>query len=238
MKVSCSYIRLKMIALSMSKGKRLPTFIAVFAVLAFGTLALTVAAFSSTSSGSNSLQQTNTMLQASGSHVATNGLRLSLSVAPSTFSGGGSLNITNGWFNTLDKVNNISSASNWALPVLESSQVLQCPGTWFELAFFKGYYNMNNITSASLLPLEGPGTPLCPNFSGVHFSFQPSSGLLTSTSSFASEQMQGTIHISQYYDQASGKFVNFPAGVYTLAGGDEWGNVVLVYFTVMASSTT
>lgn len=101
------------------------------------------------------------------------------------------------------------------------------------IAIFQGYFTSANISAAAPLQLYEPGTYECaatlPYVTA--YSFQPQSDLAEimqgSTSVFA-YALNAVVNSSGYRSVPSGSvtshaaFGNFPAGYYTVVGGDEW----------------
>lgn len=191
---------------------------------------------------------------------STLGLEFALSINSTEMRPGEVLNITDSISNILPKVNDVSGASNWALQTLQnfSSEPFPCP-SYASFQIFQGHYTSANISSAGPLQLypSGIGFPSCPLLQRPYFLFQPSSNL---ASVFLSPQpnfnitfrMGGPSYIRGNY--SAGQCVNisaigqvpipptstppFSSGVYTIAAGDEWGQLAILYFVVTNSPQT
>ena len=178
---------------------------------------------------------------------ATLGLQLLLSLNSTDFSQGQyvSVNITE--LNTLGQVNNLTKEGDWQV----NSLALGPCGTMnypIGIAFFSGFYSASNISSATPLRLYAPGSYACPMILAdiTTYSFQPMSDVANvfgaSTSSPFISNMNVTSEITQngYWGSNNSSSVNsssfnsFAPGVYTVAGGDEWGQLVLLHFIVVA----
>ena len=86
----------------------------------------------------------------STTYIASNpdiGMRLAISLNTSTTHIGGSVNYAASVYNTRPSMNNVSSASNWAIPGLIS---MVCGPTDSPIAFaiIRGYYVSDNISKA------------------------------------------------------------------------------------------
>jgi hypothetical protein len=90
--------------------------------------------------------------------VSASGLELILSVAPPLVPPNSTLSVSLTELNTLSTTNNVSSSSEWRL-----SQLTWACGRGYVpdgVELFKGYYTLDNLTSASPLPFWG--APECP----------------------------------------------------------------------------
>ncbi len=191
---------------------------------------------------------------------STLGLEFALSINSTEMRPGEVLNITDSISNIFPKVNDVSGASNWALHTLQifSSEPFPCP-SYDSFQIFQGFYTSGNISFAKPLELYPPGLglPSCPLLQRPYFLFQPSSNL---ASVFLAPQpnfnitfrMGGPSYIRGNY--STGLCVNissigqvpvppssttpFSSGVYTIAAGDEWGQLAILYFVVTNSPQT
>jgi len=115
----------------------------------------------------------------------------------------------------------------------------------FGVAVLEGYYNVQNISAGTPLDLsepEGTGCPAIPVFS--YYVFRPLSDVALATPPSGPTlklQMNATIAVDGYWTgvappvppgYAAAAFHRFGPGIYTVVAGDEWGNLVLLYFTV------
>jgi hypothetical protein len=125
-------------------------------------------------------------------------------------------------------------------------------------AFYKGYYTASDISSAQPLEIYHPGVYSCPaEFYYQYFKFQPLSDNTTifineginqngttvwSNMPYATEPMNVGIATNGYWtyslsdlietNAANAVFHTFDPGIYTIAGGDEWGQLVILHFVV------
>ncbi len=141
-------------------------------------------------------------------------------------------------------INNVTvktdwAKGNWAIPALRYPSTGCSLFTNFQI--FQGYYTKSNISSAVPLQTinpEGP-YPQCPN---PLLSLSPEEysvlNQTTATVGFHFKHNKdysrlGTI-VNGIYSQ-SGQVVHyvlFPKGVYTVAAGDLWGQMVILHFSV------
>ncbi|HZW56980.1 MAG TPA: hypothetical protein VFF30_11885 [Nitrososphaerales archaeon] len=164
----------------------------------------------------------------------------------------GKLNVTFLVENTLPQVNNVSKESNWAIPAFENktATMFQCIG-WGNALIFRGYYTAENISGAvnsSLMPLFQPGVfDNCSYYEFSHYSFQPASANATvygqqgSPNDYGTRQIIASSMVAGYYTANQSyarlnKLVSplpFPVGSYTIAVGDEWGQLAFLHFDVV-----
>jgi len=151
---------------------------------------------------------------------------------------GDSVNLTISVKNTLSTVNNVPYETNWALSSLGEGTNPPCPWvpggshTYFEEAAFNGYYTTGNISRAEPLDLINPDAIyLCPisSSNSPYLSFQPDEVM---TSMYSYLQMGG-----YWTNVSTSTAVYHPLGLgtYTIAVGDEWGDLVLLHFQVTSS---
>jgi hypothetical protein len=170
-----------------------------------------------------------------------NGLALSLSINSTSFVPGQGIAVTIDERNTLAETNNVSAAKDWPL---EGLSVGPC-GTInypFGVAVFKGYYTADNISGAVPLKLYDPDAVYhCPLILSeiTSYDFQPSSntadiyGSCEPNPCMTGVRMNSEVEVKGYWDGSpKAQYSDLTPGVYTVAGGDEWGAVVLLYFSV------
>ena len=184
------------------------------------------------------------------------GLKLSASVNEITLqSGHEALNVTFFVQNTLASINNVSKSSNWAIPALGnwSDTLFQCIG-WGNLVIFRGFFTLTNISGAqdNALSLIQPGVFYnCSYYDFALYSFQPQS---SQAKAYGADPMYsyGTTHLTRSdqvtgYYEANQSYVKlnrfvpplpFPPGTYTIAAGDEWGQVALLHFAVTGQQSS
>jgi len=186
---------------------------------------------------------------------ASNGLRLDLQLSNSTEG----INITVGVFNTLDTVNNVTSASGWAIYSNSLNDI--CGNQVAAFAIYQGNYGARNFTAGSPLAIDNvQGGAVCPALSpSVVYSFSPDSGVASAPAgAFASGPPSMNVTLSYTTSgystcgvgapsfrpsDASGlwvcpsdnayKFNPFPPGTYTVVAVDQWGDAAVAQFTVI-----
>jgi hypothetical protein len=155
---------------------------------------------------------------------------------------GDSITVTIDEKNTLTTANNITAANEWPVSYwlgAGSCNTLNYP---FGIAVVQGYYDANSISAAT--PLKIFPLIYCPYESIAYsYNFQPSSDLAYINTSFGSEpspiRMNINITLTGVWDNWTNTgsetvqaAINFPSGIYTLVGGDEWGTLVILHFRV------
>jgi hypothetical protein len=112
----------------------------------------------------------------------------------------------------------------------------------FGVSVFQGSYTVANLSSATPLELNDPNTQVIgcmPPVSNVTaYDFKSSSDIATldgdaingSTTFEMSAEVIGGINWVGNPPNAVQQY--FEPGVYTVVGGDEWGNMVILHFTV------
>ncbi len=167
---------------------------------------------------------------------SSNGLSLILSLNTTVVAAGQGILITVGELNTLPRANNVSAGADWPLKDLSLSQcgVVNSP---YGMALFHGYYDRSNVSLAKPLELYYPGGRSCPMIlSGIDaYGFPPLSdkavvyGSCEPRSCFTLP-MSSEIPLSGFW--TGDALYSFDAGVYTVAEGDEWGQMVFLHFQV------
>jgi len=185
---------------------------------------------------------------------SSSGLRLDLQLSNTTEG----INVTVGVYNTLNTVNNVTSASDWAIYSNSLNDI--CDNQVAAFAVYQGNYEVGNFTAGFPLAIDNVhGASICPVLSpSVVYSFNPDSGVTSAPAgAFAlgpfSENVTLTYDISGYStcgvgtlsfrpSNASGvwvcpqdnayKFNPFPPGTYTVVALDQWGDVAVSHFEV------
>ena len=172
--------------------------------------------------------------------LSNNGLSLSLSTDATTYQPGQQVTIVIDETNTQLKTNNVPASDKWPLTGLSVSScgTLNFP---FGMAVYQGYYTSGNISSGTPLKLYDPLAPYsCPAILAAinAYAFQSSSDIaaifqISNTNPVSSENMNAEVQTTGYWvGTSSAALTNFVPGVYTVVGGDEWGALVVVHFTV------
>ena len=174
------------------------------------------------------------------SSLSANGLSLSLSLGSTSYNSMQQVTIIIDETNTLSKTNSVSASDKWPLSGLNVSScgTLNYP---FGVAIFQGYYTSGNISSATPLRIfYSSATYTCPMIlSDINrYAFQPSSDVAaifqtSGTNPVLTENMNAEVQTNGYWlaSQDLNEY-SFSPGVYTVAGGDEWGSLVVLHFTV------
>jgi hypothetical protein len=161
----------------------------------------------------------------------TNGLILSLSLNASSIRVGHELAFTASLFNTRTRGNNVSSASNWAVPHLVMGP---CGPTDSPIAFaiVQGFYTPLTISDARVQ--YGLG---CVTVTGGarFYLFQPASNIVSVFGSCGPNPcftgpMISSRSLNGYWSE--NHYVSFTPGGYTVVVADEWGDFQVAHFTV------
>ena len=189
----------------------------------------------------------------SASTKSANGLSFSLSTDQTAYGPGQEVQIVTDEKNTLAKTNNIPIADNWPVSGLTRMGFGNPnPNIPYGIAVYQGDYTSANFSAATPLNLDNPTAIYLgpPYFAPTSFSFHPLSDIADiipgknipiedASSIISRQQISGAMTLKGYWtDNSYPEFTYFDPGVYTIIGGDEWGNVALVHFTVSDSVTT
>lgn len=180
---------------------------------------------------------------------SANGLQLRLSLNATSLAEGGALGISVSEFNTQTTANNVTKARDWAVTGLSLGP---CATEGYSIypfgvAVYKGAYTGSNLSGAS--PLDIYPTVACPMFLRLvtGYLFQPlnDSAVILPSNGASPTPMRATLAVNGTYAVDHAALESSPQplapGVYTVAGGDEWGALVTLRFTVggsQYSSTT
>lgn len=203
-----------------------------------------------------SLQQQKTIMKAS-TYSSRFGLELTLTINSTSVNRGDSISVLVSLTNELSGVNNISVSSDW--PVKGLSLSSSC-GTYqfpYGLAIMQGYYDLGNVSADS--PPLGVFRPYDPNVNAtagittssaatatgshcpfnvprvISYSFEPSSNMGVweaqfGDSSSSAVSFKSSFVFAGYLTSYQQPVHPFPAGWYTVVGGDEWGQLVILHF--------
>lgn len=171
----------------------------------------------------NSASATNTSL----------GLTFSLVLNSTQLYRGQTLNITAYEQNDLSTLNNLTVADDWAETWFIGWGAIDSCGSFINAQVFEGYYIETNISVIQTGPgpyglqLASPVFMGCPFIAGAwstYFPFQPY------------ESRVGYYYSADGYyrnsESVNSTFGFFDPGVYTVAAGDEWGQMVILHFVV------
>jgi hypothetical protein len=180
--------------------------------------------------------QTSTVPPTAGSASSTSGLVLQLRLNATALAPGQTLAINVTEFNPSSHAVNATGANGWAIQGLT---VGPCgSNTPLGLGVYQGHYTMSNISAAKELQIYNPGVYACPaRFPISSFLFQANSDNATLGGACTPQcattlPMTGEETASGYWTSAGSPIQQFPPGPYTVAAGDEWGTLVLLYFQV------
>ena len=179
----------------------------------------------------------------SASSKSVNGLELFLSLDSKTYQSGQQVGIDIDEKNTLSKTNTIISSAKWPVIGLGVGPcgVLNYP---FGIVIFQGNYTAANISSGTPLQIYEPGIYHCPmTLAGISsYVFQPLSDNAALFQMSESTPVINNMEMDTEFEPAptgfwarnevGSTFTNFEPGVYTVVAGDEWGNLVILHFTV------
>jgi hypothetical protein len=168
------------------------------------------------------------------------GLRLALVENTTQLQSGQAVLVTVSESDTLRQGVNVSKAKSWPLEglILGPCGTLNMP---MGLAVYGGYYTAANVSSARPLGLFPPSAYPCPAILLVdRYAFQPLSGNATIFVNVGGgvavptpeepTPISQSLVVSKIY--VAGVAQAMGRGTYTVAAGDEWGQLVLLYFTV------
>ncbi len=192
----------------------------------------------------------------SSSTSAKDGLRLSLNATVSETGSSDRIAISISDFNTLSTANTPAIVG---MPSVGGTALGLDPCSQLPLGFAvaEGNYGANNVSEASPLSLWQPGTYMCPaEFAVDYFSFSPLSDNVTLYSPQPSGSGSSTVPTPMWtapdaFNQSfsgywtggseaslqSGAFNAFQPGIYTLVGGDDYGQLVFVHVVLSSQAT-
>ena len=178
----------------------------------------------------------------SASSKSANGLNLSLSLDSTTYQPGQQISLVLDEKNTLSITNHVPASQNWPLEGLSLGPcgTLNYP---FGMSIFQGYCAAADVAKAVPLMLYNPNTIYhCPMILSeiTAYDFQPTSDIAAIFGSCSpnpcAEDVQMNVAVSETgYWTGNGPTMtlnHFTPGVYTVVGGDEWGTLLVLHFTV------
>lgn len=141
--------------------------------------------------------------------------------------------------NTLASANNLTTSGDWVVPPI---RVGACADSLVEYALYQGDYVLGNFTQATPLS-QTEGIEVCTSFETSYCIFNPLSAEATiywAPNGLELNPSQGDASVSASLlgfwgtnpTHPQGAYLVFPAGIYTVAAMDQWGNTVLSHFTV------
>jgi hypothetical protein len=177
--------------------------------------------------------------QYSSTVISRYGLSLTLSLNSTTYHPGEQVTVTINEMNILPIRNKIHAADGRPIAGLTLSPC----GTFnypFGISILQGYYDAKDVGDITPLQLFDPNAfPLCPVIlAAVYYTFQPWSNIATIYTGYDSQPWSTnlTAQVTSAGFWVGGccnaTFSNFTPGIYTIVGGDEWGALVVLHFTV------
>lgn len=171
------------------------------------------------------------------------GIRLDLSINSTSLKPGDKITITISENNLRLVPNEVRAASDWKLQGLSLGP---CGTVNHPIGFaiLKGNYTKDNISIGHPLQLYQPGVFHCPMIlSGIDsYAFDPASNLANVVGSCTPNpcfklQIEDQALVAGSWSETlpfpgQASFHQFTPGVYTVAGGDEWGDLLVLNFTV------
>lgn len=181
-----------------------------------------------------------TLDQYSSSAIYGNGLSLTLSLNSTTYHAGEQITVTIHEKNTLATENSIAVANRWPVQGLSVGPcgTLNYP---FGISILQGYYDAKDVGAITPLQLFDPNVGYhCPAILAgiVSYDFQPASDIAAIYTSYDSEpwsiNMTAEVTSAGFWigSCCNATFSNFTPGIYTIVGGDEWGALVTLHFTI------
>jgi hypothetical protein len=192
-----------------------------------------------TGSISSSVSTSNANQGSGPNFILDSGLKFSFVINPTMLPSNHNLSLSVELLNVQGTSNNFTTGSNWPMNGLVSNS--PCNGWFFPMKFgiARGHYTSANLSSLTLLSLFDPtAVYACPaEFLISHYLFQPSSDLATTNVNSNPVIMNESMKIGGYWtgspmSPGSGVFHYFEPGSYTAVSGDEWGDMILLYFSV------
>ena len=192
----------------------------------------------STSTSESTSSTTTHLASAVATDDTSDSLQLRLSLNATIVAPGQSFAITVSEFNTLTTTNNVTAANSWALDGLELGPCGHSYGPTqgpLGVEVFAGHYTATNISQAQPLAIF-PFPVGCPQFVRLitGFYFQPLSDAAYWLPSFGGNgtSVAGSVTVGSVYAAGAATGAPLIPGMYTVAGGDEWGNLLLLYVQV------
>ncbi len=171
---------------------------------------------------------------ANTSIMLASGLSFKLRTNTTTLRAGQGVSINIAMINTLSRDINVTAANRWPIMGLIDNAC----GTLFYpmgIGVAKGNYQLNNVSSATLLdmcesgPGAGPGGP----YPVLYYLFKSGSSYANVSGYRTLLAINATVQISGYWVGSTGQTKNnFDSGMYTVIAGDEWGDLVVLHFVV------
>jgi hypothetical protein len=179
-----------------------------------------------------------TLDQYSSTVISRYGLSLTLSLNSTTYHPGEQISVTINEKNTLPVENNIHAANRWPVQGLKLGP---CRTVYpFGISILQGYYDAKSVSAITPLQLFDPNASYhCPPIlAAVSYDFKPWSDIAAIYTGYDSEpwsiNMATKVTSAGFWtgSRPNATFSNFTPGIYTVVGGDEWGALVILHFTI------
>jgi hypothetical protein len=179
--------------------------------------------------------------QYSSTVISSYGLSLSLSLNSTTYHSGEQISVTIDERNILAVENNIRAANEWPVQGVVPINSCDLPPYPFRISILQGYYDAKSVASIPPLQLIDPNVaPFCPMKGGIiSYDFQPGSDVAAIYTTRGSEpswsiNMTAKVTSAGFWTSShpNATFSSFTPGIYTIVGGDEWGALVTLHFTI------
>jgi hypothetical protein len=177
--------------------------------------------------------------QYSSTVISRYGLGLTLSLNSTTYHPGEQVTVTINEMNILPIRNKIHAASRWPIEglTLTPCGTLSYP---FGISFLQGYYDAKDVGGITPLQVFDANVLYsCPvPLAAVSYDFQPWSDVAGVYIGYGwppwSTNMTAQVTSAGFWvgGCCNATFSNFTPGIYTIVGGDEWGALVVLHFTV------
>jgi len=180
-----------------------------------------------------------TLDQYSSTAISRYGLSLTISLNSTTYHPGEQISVNIEEKNILPTENEVRAANRWPFHglTLTPCGTLYYP---FGISILQGYYDSENVAGVTPLQLFDPNVVYtCPPIlAAVSYDFQPWSdsaaiytgyGFMPWSRNMSTEVTSEGFWTGSYPNATSS---NFTPGMYTVVGGDEWGALVILHFTV------
>jgi len=180
-----------------------------------------------------------TLDQYSSTAISRDGLSLTISLNSTNYHPGEQISVNIEEKNILPTQNEVRAADRWPVHglTLTPHGRLYYP---FGISILQGYYDSENVTGVTPLELFDPNVAYtCPAIvAAVSYDFQPwsaSADIYTGYGFMPWSRNMSTEVTSEGFWTGSypnATFSNFTPGMYTVVGGDEWGSLVIIHFTI------